>query len=147
MDVLVPILSESIAFIGVLSIASMVLITTSYVGNNKVFYQTFIFGSLFAASVAYLYLSSPTQLASFWKEYTSLSNTTKVALAIIVVTSTYFGGAMYLAPPEQQEISADQLLTPASCDTNTTIQYPSELPENDQALFEDMFEGHSFFLL
>ena len=85
MDVLVPILSESIAFIGVLSIASMVLITTSYVGNNKVFYQTFIFGSLFAASVAYLYLSSPTQLASFWKEYTSLSNTTKVALATFVV--------------------------------------------------------------
>lgn len=142
MDVLVPILSESVAFIGVLSIASMVLITTSYFGNNnKLFYQTFIFGSLLAASVAYLYLSSPAQLVSFWKEYTSLSNTTKVALAIIVVTSTYFGGAMYLAPPENQESGADQLLTPASCDTNTTIQYPSELPENDQALFEDMFEG------
>lgn len=142
MDVLIPILSESIAFIGVLSIASLVLITTSYFSSsNKVFYQTFIFGSLFAASVAYLYLSSPVELASFWKEYSLLSNTTKVALAFIIVTGTYFGGAMYLAPPETREIGADQLLTPASCDTNTTIQYPSTLPENDQTLFEDMFEG------
>lgn len=141
MDVLIPVLSESIAFIGVLSISSLVLIATSYFSNsNKVFYQTFIFGSLFAASVAYLYLSSPTELASFWKEYALLSNTTKVALAFIIVTGTYFGGAMYLAPPEQ-EVGADQLLTPASCDTNTTIQYPPTLPENDQTLFEDMFEG------
>ena len=63
-----------------------------------------------------------------------------MALAFIIVTGTYFGGAMYLAPPEQ-EVGADQLLTPASCDTNTTIQYPPTLPENDQTLFEDMFEG------
>lgn len=141
MDAIGPILSQSTSFIGVLSITSLVLILSSYLGESRVFFQTFVFGGSFAGSIAYLYINSPSDLANFWKEYALLSLSSKLALSVIVVAGTYLGGAMYLAPLEKASTKEDSSLTPASCDTNTTIEYPSTLPENDQKLFEDMFDG------
>ena len=69
----------------------------------------------------------------FWSAFNALPNPLKFILSILVVTGTYFGGALYLA--NIYSSPADE--TPASCDEATDFDVPKNLPEDDKKLFEE----------
>eukprot|EP00597_Dinobryon_sp_UTEXLB2267_P003256 CAMPEP_0170080140 /NCGR_PEP_ID=MMETSP0019_2-20121128/16355_1 /TAXON_ID=98059 /ORGANISM="Dinobryon sp., Strain UTEXLB2267" /LENGTH=480 /DNA_ID=CAMNT_0010293967 /DNA_START=16 /DNA_END=1458 /DNA_ORIENTATION=+ len=134
------ILPELLAFIVALALTSVVmLLSAPFAGNFKIVFQTVVFGAALAGSISYLVLTNPNELSAFWSNFIKLNMETRFCLAIIAISCTYFGGAMYLAPPEAF-ISSSDASTPASCDTSIEFDVPTTVPEDDKELFELMFE-------
>ena len=90
--------------IGALAVSSLViLVSNSFNGSKKVIFQALLFSAGLAASLSYLLITNPNELKSFWTAFIKLSQETKFSIAIIAITTTYFGAAMYIAPPEEDE--------------------------------------------
>lgn len=140
-------------FLGALAIASLViLISNSFTKLNKIFFQATAFGAILAASLTYMIGHEDPQLAFLWAQFIALTLETKFCLSLAIVGAVYFGGAMYLAAPEEAESSessaapkspmdaAKVFRTPASIDTAVTFQVPAHLPADDKVFFEEMLD-------
>lgn len=111
--------------------------SNSYTGLSKILFQSSIFAVSLAASVSYLLAHNSQDLKAFWTAFANLSQETRLSLAVIVIATTYFGGAMYVAAPERSdEHDHAHLATPASCDVVVGFDVPSNLPESDKEFFE-----------
>jgi hypothetical protein len=105
-----------------------------------------VFGSALAISISYLVSINGPELFTLWLAFTKLSLQIRFCLAIVVISATYFGGAMYLAAPESAERVDVQNYTPASCDTCVEFDVPASLPADDKTLFEQMFNTYERIL-
>ena len=141
------VLPELIAIIVALALTSVIMLVSAPIGGNfKIVFQTIIFGGALMGSIFYLVVTNPNELSTFWSKFIELNLETRFCLAVIFISSTYFGGAMYLAPPENLSSSFDAA-TPASCDTSIDFDVPTTVPEDDKELFELMFERLLVFAL
>lgn len=148
-QVLQNVLSEIVPTLGSLALASLVILTShAFVDEKKVIFQAFCFGVSLVISLSYLLtVAEKGVLQSFWSEFTKLDDLVKMAISVIVITTTYFGAAMYIAPHEpaddgsagsKQRSSLN--LTPASCDTAVSFKVPEDIPEDDKEFFEIFFD-------
>ena len=119
--------------------SAIVLISGMFSGPRKILFQSFIFATSVAIAIAYLW-QEEYALESFWTAYVSLPENIKLALAVVVIGSTYFGGAMYVAGITITASPERQNDTPASCDSCVSIIVPSTVPADDKKLFESMFD-------
>jgi hypothetical protein len=79
-----------------LSLTSLVLLVSNvYQGGRKIAFQSFCFLSGLAAAMAYLIVRQQ-ELVNLYAAFAALSRDARLALSIIVIVATYFGGAMYL---------------------------------------------------
>merc|ERR1719453_482259 len=114
--------------------ASVITISTSYVGYQKLLFTTRTFAIGFSVSVI-LVINEQEQLRVFWSAFNALPNPIKFILSVAVITGTYFGGALYLANIYSATGGGGE--TPASCDQAMEFEVPAELPEDDKELFEE----------
>lgn len=129
--------------IAALAMASIVLLTSQAMGSDKqIIFSVLVFGAGLAASLTFLMTQSSATLSVFWTAFTELDDITKFAISVVVICSSYFGGAMYLATPENRSGSAG-LATPASCDTITNFEIPENLPEDDNLFFEGFLDKYA----
>ena len=94
-----------------------------------------------AVSIAFL-AQEKRSILLFWEQFKKLTPLLKFALSVLVITASYFGGAMYFVAA-----STSTLSTPASCDNVIEFDVPSSLPESDSELFIESFERFNFFPL
>ena len=115
-------------------------------------FQAAMFSAGLAASISYLITNNSKELRAFWIAFKQLSPETQFCLAIIVIATTFFGGAMYIAPVESSDNStcktgADRyLMTPASCDTIVGFDIPSNLAQDDKVFFENFLTKYQYAL-
>jgi hypothetical protein len=91
-------------------------------------------------------------LIAAWNTFVRLSVETRFCLSLVLVGVVYFGGAMYIAAPEETEAAAkvaevaspasaeNVFATPASVDTSVTFEVPATLPADDKVFFEEMLD-------
>lgn len=140
-------------FLGALALASLVvLISNSFTKLNKIFFQATVFAAILAASLTYMIGHQDPELMSLWERFIALTFETKFCLSLVIVGSVYFGGAMYLAAPQDAEDSDNTTVTkvapnpakifrtPASIDTAVTFHVPATLPVDDKVFFEEMLD-------
>jgi hypothetical protein len=140
--------------ISAIALASLIiLISTSFTKVNKILFQAALFGAALAGSLAYLVANHDTNLLAFWDQFVALKIETRFCLSVIVIGVVYFGGAMYVASPDELEapavtaskengasVTAGLLLTPASCDQSVTFEVPADAPAEDSVFFEQMLD-------
>ncbi len=149
MQVVLPDLAP---LLGALALASLViLISNSFSKTNKVLVQAALFAAALAGGLSYLIIHQDPHLISAWDLFIKLSVETRFSLSLVLVGIVYFGGAMYLAPPEDAEKdgvvpseAATSALsvyrTPACVDKSVTFEVPLSLPADDKVFFEEMLD-------
>jgi len=130
----------------------IILISNSFGKIGKTYFQIIIFGISFASSVGYLIIIEDSQLYIVWDSFILLTFEIRFAIFIMLVTTVYFGGAMYIAPStttaddDSDGIDYDSKVvsyvysTPASIDNMIGFEVPMKLPEDDTKFFEDMLD-------
>lgn len=145
------VLPDLAPLLGALALASLViLISNSFSKTNKVLVQAALFAAALAGGLSYLIVHQDANLVSAWELFIKLSIETRFSLSLVLVGIVYFGGAMYLAPPEDagkdgvpSEASTNALSvyrTPASVDRAVTFEVPLSLPADDKVFFEEMLD-------
>jgi hypothetical protein len=119
---------------------------------NKMLFQSTLFATVVAAGLAYVISNQDPNLIAAWTMFVRLSVETRFCLSLVLVGVVYFGGAMYIAAPEETEAVAnvaeaanttsavDVFATPASVDTSVTFDVPATLPADDKVFFEEMLD-------
>ncbi len=136
------VLPDMSPFVLALALTSLVIIVSnSFNGAKKTMFQAAMFAAGLAASISYLLANSSADLLAFWATFKSLSAEVRFALSVIIITTVFFGGAMYIAPVESEEENlshhkAKPLLTPASCDTVIGFDVPKNMSGDDKVFFE-----------
>jgi hypothetical protein len=117
-------------------------------------FQAAMFSAGLAASISYLITNNSKELIVFWNSFKNLSPDIQFCIAIIVVSTTFFGGAMYIAPVESSDTTSRDkvggnryLSTPASCDTAVGFDIPSNMAQEDKVFFEDFLEKYVFIII
>lgn len=132
--------------LGALSVASVVVIASLALGKTKkVIFQFFAFGVSLAACVAYLVNNADKhKLSAAWRAFAALPAEVRFVVSLLAIIISYFGGAMYVAPEEQQSRSSTSakaiFATPASCDTVITFEEPKGFPSDDNKFFEKFLD-------
>jgi hypothetical protein len=146
------VLPELGPLLSALALASLiVLISTSFRKMNKVFFQATLFGATVAAGLSYLVAHKDPMLDTAWAAFTALSTETRFCLSLVLTGAVYFGGAMYIAAPDEPAAAVKPLRfspknareifrTPASVDTAVTFEVPESLPADDKVFFEWMLD-------
>ena len=123
-----------------LAVTSLVIfVSSSFTGTKKIAFlvSLFIFG--FTVALIFLY-SRKGDVNDVISSYSNLSTDLRFALNVLVITVTYFGGAVYIGPPYKIPNENEFLLrTPASCDRVVDFEVPSYLPVKDEEFFDLMF--------
>ncbi len=150
MQTIAPELAPLVAAIALSSI--IVLISTSFTKMNKMLFQATLFATVIAGGIAYVISNQDPNLVAAWTLFVRLSVETRFCLSLVLVGTVYFGGAMYIAAPEEAEIvahhaesaspahAAHVFDTPASVDTSVTFDVPATLPADDKVFFEEMLD-------
>lgn len=134
-------------FLTVLAGASFVVfISHNFSGAKKVLFISGVFAIAAAVAVSSV-LSHADELKVIWDQYLRLSKDLKMALAVVIVAATYFGGALYAAGGNPESDVTTLLATPASCDNVTEFDVPAiaETEKDDKAFFEGMLKKYAFF--
>jgi hypothetical protein len=123
----------------------VVLVSNSFSGFHKIIFQSSIFGFLLSASVVYLFAHNGDDLKHFWISFAALTPEVRFVVAIIMISVTYFGGAMYVASPERsaaprKEEEQNVSSYPASCDKVVSFDVPLVIPNDDKVFFEEFLE-------
>lgn len=146
------ILPDLAPLLGALALASLVvLISNSFSKVNKILVQATLFGAALAGGLSYLILHQDPQLLSAWDRFITLTIETRFCLSLVLVGLVYFGGAMYIASPEDADakegVPAEAshaglslYRTPACVDTSVTFEVPHSLPADDKVFFEEMLD-------
>ena len=145
------VLPDLAPLLGALALASLViLISNSFSKANKVLVQAALFAAALAGGLSYLIVHQDANLVSAWELFIKLSIETRFSLSLVLVGIVYFGGAMYLAPPEdagkdgvpsEASTNAQSVYrTPASVDRAVTFEVPLSLPADDKVFFEEMLD-------
>lgn len=126
--------------LGALAVTSLViLVSNSYKGTKKIAFQTFFFISGLAGGLTYLMMRKDEfKVSSFLRAFTGLPDDVKLALSIVVIAVSYFGGAMYIGGPSGADSTAS-IDMPASCDRAVDFTLPATMAEDDTVFFEQMF--------
>ena len=119
--------------------AIVILVSNSFSANQKFFFQSSIFAAGLAASFAYL-LTNKDAMQGFIDAFTRLPQELRLVLSIFIITSTYFGGALYVGVVSPSLPSNQVTTFPASCDNSTDFEVADHLPADDTKLFEDVFK-------
>ena len=119
--------------------AIVILVSNSFSANRKFLFQSSIFAAGLAASFAYL-LTNKDSLQGFIDAFTRLPQELRLVLSVFIITSTYFGGALYVGVVSPSVPANDATTFPACCDNSTEIEVPDHLPADDTKLFEDVFK-------
>jgi hypothetical protein len=118
----------------------IVLVSNSFSGLHKIVFQSSVFGFGLSASVIYLFAHNGEELTKFWESFVALTPEVRFVVAIIMISVTYFGGAMYVASPERTrgpKIGENKLSSyPASCDKCVSFDVPLVIPIDDKVFFE-----------
>jgi len=122
-------------------VSFVVFISHNFTGAKKVLFISAAFAIASAVSVSAI-LSNADQLSNIWQQYLLLSKDLKMALAVVVVAATYFGGALYAAGGNPETDTSALLATPASCDNTTDFDVPAiaENEKDDKVFFEGMLK-------
>lgn len=138
---MLPHLVPSIVALAMTSL--IVLVSNSFSGLNKIIFQSSVFGFGLSASVVYLFTHNGNDLKQFWVSFVALTPEVRFVVAIIMISVTYFGGAMYVASPERsrpKKIEQNALSYPASCDKCVSFDVPLVIPNDDKIFFEEFLE-------
>ncbi len=140
MKALLPALVPWILALAITSL--IVLVSSSFTGLQKIFFQSLMFGFGLSGSIAFLFSNNNAELKSFWIGFAALSQESRFCIAVIAIVATYFGGAMYVAAPDKsdRQDKVNPLATPASCDTNVGFDIPSNIPADDKVFFEQFLD-------
>lgn len=149
MQAILPDLAPLLAALALGSL--VVLISNSFSKANKVLVQAALFAAALAGGLSYLIVHQDPNLTAAWGLFIKLSVETRFSLSLVLVGVVYFGGAMYLAPPEDAEkesvipseaatTALSVFRTPASIDTSVTFEVPVSLPADDKVFFEEMLD-------
>jgi len=118
----------------------VIFVSHSIPKANRMYFQSGLFA--LSSALAYAHLSHDNNLVSLIDIYNKFSVETKVALCVLVISASYFGGGMYFAAPDMfggEGGAGDNM--PASSDKATTFKVPTApLPEADEAVFKMTFE-------
>lgn len=142
---MLPHLIPTIVALAVTSL--VVLVSNSFSGLQKIIVQSSVFGFGLAVSVVYLFAYSGDGLSKFWESFVALTPEVRFVLAIVMISVTYFGGAMYVASPEKSHESKKvEVLSsfPASCDKCVSFDVPLVIPSDDKIFFEEFLEMYDF---
>lgn len=128
----------------------IILVSTSFTKMNKVYVQATLFAATIAVGLGYLITHQDPFLSVAWNGFLVLSKETKFCISLVLVGAIYFGGAMYIAAPDETDgvpahgaAEAGDLhvyRTPASVDTSVTFEVPETLDEDDKVFFENMLD-------
>merc|ERR1719218_246801 len=130
-ETLAVVLPHVTPFLTVLAgVSFVVFISHNFTGAKKVLFISAAFAIASAVSVSAI-LSNADQLSNIWQQYLLLSKDLKMALAVVVVAATYFGGALYAAGGNPETDTSALLATPASCDNTTDFDVPA-IAENEK---------------
>lgn len=110
----------------------------------QVLLQTSCFAAGACAAVTYLTAADSGPLRAAWAEVKALGGEAKFCVSLLIVALVYFGGAMYIAPPDMIDDSAAEsgagaAAMPASCDAQIGFVVPASLPANDKEFFQQRF--------
>lgn len=117
----------------------MILVSSSFSAKNAVKFQSAALVASGGVAFAFL-LKNRGQVDNLWVVFKSVNDEIKFALAIVIVSATYFGASMFSLTRTASSASKIDLSTPASCDSDCHFVVPSSLPEKDQTLFEEIFD-------
>ena len=116
----------------------VVLISGIFSGPRKILFQIFMFGLALVIAVTVL-VTDEFVLDTFWAAYIALPDRIKLALAVVSIVSSYFGGAMYISGLTIVT-SSESNETPASCDSVVTFDVPNSIAADDKKFFESMLD-------
>jgi hypothetical protein len=120
--------------------AMVILVSNSMSEARKFYFQSSLFAAGLSASFAYLLLHQD-NLKSFLDAFASLPQEIRLVLSIFIITSTYFGGALYVGVVSPTGTTTSIMNNfPASCDNCVEFNVPDSIPTDDAKLFEDVFK-------
>jgi farnesyl diphosphate synthase len=124
------------------SCAVVILVSNSFSGDRKFYFQASLFAAGLAASSSYLLLQArkDNALDPFLNAFASLPQEVRLVLSIFVITSVYFGGALYVGVVSPSGGTGLTQSFPASCDNVVDFETPDSLPRDDTKMFEDVFK-------
>lgn len=146
------ILPDLAPLLGAVAIASLVvLISNSFPKSGKILVQIVLFGAALAGGLSYLIVNQDPQLVAAWELFVKLTVETRFSLSLVLVGVVYFGGAMYLASPDDSDgkefipseanpVALSVYDTPASVDNETTFKVPLSLSSDDKIFFEEYLD-------
>lgn len=118
----------------------LILVSDTLPISKKTLFNSSVFALAFAVSVTAVVISKD-ELQAFWFQFQQLSKPLRFALAVLVVTVSYFGGSFYACSPEESSgAGSGAALTPASCDNAVDFDVPDSLPRENLDLFEECLE-------
>ena len=94
---LVPTFMPTLAALALTSL--IFLVSNAYRGGKKIAFQSFFFLSGLASAMTYLIVKQ-NELEQLLSAFAKLSNDLRLAISVIVIVATYFGGAMYIGGPQ-----------------------------------------------
>ena len=127
--------------LGALAITSLIiLMSNSFKGARKIAFQAFFFMSGLSFSLTYLLVHKDEfKVSNFFRAFVNLPDEMKLAFSVLVISASYFGGAMYIGGPSGDATGGVADDMPASCDRAVTFEVPSKLPKDEKQFFEFMF--------
>jgi hypothetical protein len=94
---LVPTFMPTLAALALTSL--IFLVSNAYRGGKKIAFQSFFFLSGLASAMTYLIVKQ-NELEQLLSAFAKLSTDLRLAISVIVIVATYFGGAMYIGGPQ-----------------------------------------------
>ena len=142
LDLFIAMMPSLTPSLGALAITSLIiLISNSFKGSRKIAFQAFFFMSGLSLSLTYLLVRKDEfKVNNFFRAFGNLPDELKLAFSVLVISASYFGGAMYIGGPSNDASTgnaSDEM--PASCDRAVTFDVPSKLPKDEKQFFELMF--------
>jgi len=143
------VLPDLTPLLSALAVASIIILVSNGFGKiGKSYFQALLFGASFAGSLGYLIVKEEPQLKIAWNAFILLTFETRFSVFVLLVTSVYFGGAMYIAPSTDDDDQSGGnsktlshgYFTPASIDNVIGFEVPTKLPDDDTKFFENMLD-------
>ena len=94
--VLMPSFTPTLAALALTSL--VILVSNTFRGPKKIAFQSFFFLSGLSCALTYLVVKQ-NELTQFFAAFSKLSGDLRLALSVLVIVVSYFGGAMYIGGP------------------------------------------------
>ena len=97
--VILPSFSPTLAALALTSL--VILVSNAFQGPRKIAFQSFFFLSGLSCALTYLVVKQ-NEMVQFFAAFAKLGGDLRLALSVLVIVVSYFGGAMYIGGPPGQ---------------------------------------------